>query len=116
EDRALVHGAVQPESRARAELDGLPVENRQCARQAETDRADVDVRLGAELVEVAAEELRPRLQLHVDLQADDRLELSHAARSGDPRWKESRRLRRYAGPLPVPPRSGSAWLRTRERP
>src|SRR5436190_19994040 len=40
---------------------------------AEADRAGVDVRLVAEGERAAAEHLRARFQLHVDLQADDRL-------------------------------------------
>jgi hypothetical protein len=74
-----VDGAVQPERRADAELDRAPVQNRQGAGQPEAHGADVGVRLGAELVVVAAEELGSRLQLDVDLEADHRFECGHVS-------------------------------------
>src|SRR5262249_15245334 len=54
-------------------LDRGAVDDRQRARQAEADRADVGVRLRAEDVAAAAEQLRLGRQLDVDLEADDDL-------------------------------------------
>src|SRR6185295_4846096 len=48
ENRALVHGAAGGDGGADGQLDGAFVQNGQRARIAETDRADLRVRSGAE--------------------------------------------------------------------
>ena len=62
-------------------LDRRAVRHRQRAREGEADRAGLRVRPAAEAVRAAAEHLRPRLQLDVDLEADHRLP-GHRSRSG----------------------------------
>src|SRR5690606_20140432 len=79
ETAGQVHGAVQAQGRAYAQLDGAGVDDRQGTRQAEAHRTDVRVRFGAELRRVRTEHLGRRPELHVDLQADHRLELHGAA-------------------------------------
>ena len=56
-------------------LDGLAVDDRHRAGQAEAGRADLGVGLGAELGRAAAEHLRRGVQLDVDLEAQRRVEL-----------------------------------------
>ena len=67
----LVDRAVRREAGLDAELDDALVDRRQDARQAEADRADVRVLLRAEARGAAAENLRFRLELAVDLKAND---------------------------------------------
>src|SRR5262249_41674728 len=71
EDCALGDLAVERDTELDALLDGPPVRNGQRTRERKADRADVRVRLRAELVRAATEHLRPRLELHVDLEPDD---------------------------------------------
>src|SRR5581483_3721898 len=59
-------------------LDRPPVRHGQRSRQRQADRAGLAVRRAAEAVLAAAEHLRPRLQLDVDLQPDDRLPAAHS--------------------------------------
>ena len=73
EDGLLPHLTVDCQRRPRRQLRHLPVQHRQRPRQAQADRADVGVGRVAEAGRAAAENLRGRLQLHVDFQADDGL-------------------------------------------
>ena len=65
--------AVQREPDPDGRLDGGLVGDRQAAGQAQADRADLGVGLGAEVGRAAAEHLGARAQLDVRLQADHRL-------------------------------------------
>lgn len=67
----LVDRTVRREAGLDAELDDALVDRRQNARQAEADRADMRVLLCAEARSTAAEDLRFRLELAVDLKAND---------------------------------------------
>ena len=62
-------------------LDRAPVRHGQRPREREADRAGLRVRRAAEAVLAAAEHLRPRLQLHVDLEADHRFPRRHCGSS-----------------------------------
>src|SRR3954451_6667683 len=73
EDRARCELALERQSDHQPEVHGLGVGDRERAGVAEADRAGARVRLLAEREGAAAEHLRARLQLHVDLEADDRL-------------------------------------------
>ena len=77
EDRAVGELAVERHPDHQPVLDRLLVDHRQRAGQAEADRAAVRVRLLAEGQRARAEHLRPRVELDVDLQADDGLEVGH---------------------------------------
>ena len=77
-----------PKSTARA------LSDRQRARQPEADRAGVGVRRVAERQLAAAEHLRPRLQLDVDLQPDDRLVARSAPRLMSLAWLPSKPIAR----------------------
>ena len=79
EDRARRDLALQRRGDLQRVEDRLLVGHRQHARVGEADRAGVDVRLVAEGELAAAEHLRPRRQLDVDLEPDHRLQLSHQA-------------------------------------
>ncbi len=72
-ERRTLHRAVEGEPQPHGQLDGLPVEHRQGAGQPERHRVDVGVRLVAESVGRAREELRARRELDVDLEADHHL-------------------------------------------
>ena len=67
----LVDRTVRREAGLDAELDDALVDRRQNTRQAEADRADMRVLLCAEARSTAAEDLRFRLELAVDLKAND---------------------------------------------
>ncbi len=71
EDRVRRDLAAEREAELHGPVHGLAVEHGQRAGMREADRAGARVRLGAPLVRAAAEHLRARLQLHVDLEADD---------------------------------------------
>ena len=73
EHRPVGDRAAEREPELDRLLDRRPVRHRQRAREGEADRAGLRVRPAAEAVRAAAEHLRPRLQLHVDLEADHRL-------------------------------------------
>ena len=73
EDRARRDLALERHRDHQPVVDRLGVGHRQRAGVAEADRADERVRLLAERERAAAEHLRPRAQLHVDLDADDGL-------------------------------------------
>ena len=75
EDGALAHLAVDGQSGQRGELDGLGVEHRQGAGQAQADRADVGVGRRAEVIGAAAEGLGRGQQLDVNFESDDGLVL-----------------------------------------
>ena len=75
---AVEHGAVgdlaaEREAEPDRPLDRLPVRHRQRAREGKADRARVRVLGRAVAGRAAAEHLRPRAQLDVDLEADHRL-------------------------------------------
>ena len=72
EDRLLGHAQVQRLGDAQRVLDRPLVEHRQRPGQPEAHRADVGVRLVAELVGAAAEQLARGRQLAVHLEPDDR--------------------------------------------
>ena len=81
EDRALGDLAPEAEAEQDRHLDRALVRHGQRARMGEADRAGAGV-LGREVLELAAaEHLRPRLQVDVDLEADDRFPV-HRRRSG----------------------------------
>src|SRR5205823_4162943 len=84
EDRALGDLALEREPELDALLDRAAVRNRQRPRKREADGAGLRVRCAAEAVLAAAEHLRARLQLHVDLEADDGLPVHVRSRSGTP--------------------------------
>ena len=76
EDRPRRDLAAERDRDPHRVFDRLLVGHRQRPGVAEADRAGVGVRLGAELELAAAEHLRPRLELDVDLEADRRLAAS----------------------------------------
>jgi hypothetical protein len=78
EDRAGRDLGAERESDPDRVVDRLRIDDRQRSGQTEARRADVGVGRVAERQLAAAEHLRPRLELNVDLQADDRLELGLA--------------------------------------
>ena len=73
-----------------AVLDRRPVEHRERAGQAQADRADIGVGLGAEAVSAAAEELGGGTQLGVHLEADHRLPLGRGGSHWAPPEARSR--------------------------
>src|SRR5436190_7930747 len=81
EDRVRRDLAPERETKEDRPLDRLPVRHRQRARQCEADGARVRVRRVEVRHPAAAEHLRLRLQVNVDLEADDRLP-SHRYLSG----------------------------------
>ncbi len=81
EDRPRRELAPERHADHQAEVDRLRVGDRQRARQAEADLARARVRRLAERQRAAAEHLRPRAELDVDLEADDRL-VRHAGGRG----------------------------------
>ena len=99
EDRPRRQLAVQREPDEQAVVDRLGVGHRQRARQAEAHLAGVRVGRRAEGQLAAAEHLRPRAELDVDLQADDGLVVGHAR----------------AGELSKPIACSSAWAASRRR-
>ena len=70
EDRPRGDLALERQGDLQRVADRLLVDHRQRARVRQADRAGVDVRLVAERERAAAEHLRPRRELDVDLQAD----------------------------------------------
>jgi hypothetical protein len=82
EERVL--GDLAPERVAEFDrvLDRLRVRHRERARVCEADRAGTRVRLRAVRERAAAEHLRPRLQVDVDLEPDDRFPVGHRSLSG----------------------------------
>ena len=72
EERPLGDLAAEREAEPHRPLDRLAVRHRQHAGVREADRAGARVLVLAPDVLAAAEHLRPRLQLDVDLEADDR--------------------------------------------
>src|SRR5205823_168780 len=81
EDRLLGDLGAEREAELDRPLDRSAVRDRQRARVREADRARVGVRLRAEARLAAAEHLRPRPQVDVDLEADDGFP-AHRSRSG----------------------------------
>ena len=78
-DRDRLDLAAQRQCSADRELDGTFVEHRQNAGHTDIHLGGPRVRLAAELVRRGAEELRARLQLRVNLEADHRFPgLRHA--------------------------------------
>jgi hypothetical protein len=77
EDRPRREVAAQREADHEPEVDRPGVRARQRAGESEADRAGARVRRLAEGQLAAAEHLRPRRELDVDLQADDGLVLAH---------------------------------------
>src|SRR5688500_532426 len=65
--------ATQRQRGAGCELHRLPIQDRQCTGQRQADWAGVLVRRRTKLRRAIAEQLGPRQQLHVDLEADDHL-------------------------------------------
>src|ERR1041385_2358015 len=66
-------GAAEPQGGADRELQRQLVRDREGAREAEADRADIGVGRGAERRRAAAKHLGHRAQLHVRLEPDDGL-------------------------------------------
>ena len=73
EDRHGLDGAARGEGRAQGQGDRLAVEDGQRPGQPQADRADERVRLGAEAVGAAAEQLGAGQELGVHLEPDDGL-------------------------------------------
>ena len=73
EDRRGRHVEVERLRESQRELDRTLVQHRQRAREPQAHRADVGVRLGAELVGATAEQLRHGRELAVHLEPDDGL-------------------------------------------
>ncbi len=82
EDRQLVDAAAERQTRADAELDGHPIEDRERSRKTQADGADVRVRRRAECGAAAAENLGSGEELGVDFQADDWLVGDHVCEQG----------------------------------
>ena len=70
-DRLVIDLQTKREGRARAELDGAAIQHRQRSRQAKTGRTRVRVRLVAKTRSAAAEDLRFRAQLRMNLETDN---------------------------------------------
>ena len=81
EDGALAHLAVDGQGGQRGVLDGLGVEHRQRAGQAQADRADIRVGGRAEVVGATAKGLGRGEQLDVDFETNDGLVLGQDFRS-----------------------------------
>jgi hypothetical protein len=75
EDGRAVDPAAGRQGEAQGEAHHLAVQDGERARVAEADGADGGVRARAEDDRARAERLRPRLQLGVDFQPDDRFEV-----------------------------------------
>src|SRR6202034_689626 len=71
ETRARLDHAANRERRAQRQLQRAFIEHWQRTRQTQADRASIGIRLRAELCRAAAESLRDRLELRVDLEAND---------------------------------------------
>ena len=69
--------AAERQRGARRQLHRMTIEDRQRAGQAETDRAQRGIGLGAEARGAAAENLGGGQQLRVDLEADDGFKRRH---------------------------------------
>src|SRR5439155_6625928 len=82
EDRARGDLAAEREPEQDRPLDGLAVRHGQRARHRKADRARLRVRRLEVRDRTAAEQLRPRLQVDVDLEPDDRFPGAHLYRSG----------------------------------
>src|SRR5439155_14278283 len=92
----VVHATVERERGADAELDRAAVDDGKHARHSLADRARLAVRRRPEGRRTAAEHLRPREELRVDLEADDGLHWSGGRETGfHRRW----------------PAGGAVWLR-----
>ena len=105
EDGALGDPAVEGQGDARGVLHRLLVDHRQHARMPQADRADPRVGRLAEGHLAAAEHLGAGAQLHVDLEADDRLPAAVHRRPPRPRRRLAERRSRA---LPdAPARSGA---------
>ena len=74
EDGDVVDGAAKGVRGAYRQFDGAAVQDGQGARHAEAHRADVGVGRRSKRSAAAAEDLRRREQLAMNLKADDRLE------------------------------------------
>ena len=96
EERTLGDLAAEGEAELDRPLDRRPVRHRQRPRMREADGAGARVRLLAPDVLAAAEHLRPRLQLDVDLEADDRFP-GHDSRPGRSRSRSPARARGRRG-------------------
>ncbi len=94
EDRPRGDLAVERQTHHQPVVDRLRVDGRQRARKPEADRARARVGLLAEAQLAAAEHLRVRVELDVDLQADDGLELRHMRGSHRTRSPARARARR----------------------
>ena len=77
----LLDLAAERQRPADRQLDDSRVENRQRTRMAEADRASLRVGRRTEVRRAAAEDLRPRAKLRVDLEPDDGLVFLHAGES-----------------------------------
>src|SRR5262249_48365827 len=88
EERVLGDAAAERESQLDRPLDRPSVRHRQRARMAEADRARSRV-LGVAVAErAAAEQLRPGLQVDVDLEPDDRFPVAHRSGAGtESNWR-----------------------------
>src|SRR5262249_1724100 len=80
EDRSLVDRATRGQRGAHRQVHRMAIEHRQRAGVSEANGADVGVRRRAELCGAGAEDLRPRQQARMNLEADHRLPLRHRRR------------------------------------
>src|SRR5262249_33108365 len=78
ENRRLVNLASESERFAARANDGPPIEHRQRSGQSEAHRTEMCVGGGAECGTAAAEDLRLRQELRVNLETDDGLVRTHA--------------------------------------
>src|SRR5215217_1690240 len=102
EDGLAGYLAAECEPELDRPFDGLSVRDGQCSRMREADGARARVRLGEVLELAAAEHLRPRLQMNVDLEPDDRLPISAHRAPPSPRAARAR-----CRPSPRPFRRGA---------
>src|SRR6266487_6332273 len=104
EDGVLRDVTVEREPELDRPLDRQLVRNRQRTGVCEADRTGLRVRCTAEAVGAAAEHLRPRLQLDVDLEADDGLPLvtSHVRGTPSPSATAPRCRRAPRRPRAIP--------------
>jgi hypothetical protein len=115
-DRAFSELAAERQTDHQPEVDRPRVDHRQRTRQAEADRAGARVRRLAEGQLAAAEHLRRRAQLHVDLEADHRLQLY--AHCLAPRCRRSRapaRARKRVEQPVLAERRAASWSPTGSR-
>ena len=106
-ERARPNRAVQCQTDAHRQLDGLAIQHRQCPRKTERDRVDVGVRLVAEAIRTRREQLRHRGQFDVDFEADNQLPIAGETveRAHDTARSSAAAARNICGSPSVPART-----------